>query len=216
VAARSADALGRVGFGPWPVAAALVAAGLVALWRLRLPAVATAACLLAGALLVGAGTQRYRLLDERTSSFFTTLLTVLAALGIVAVVAWSARRATLPLGIAIAVGAGAPLVPTAHAEAMHPMPPSTLRQQAAFVLARRLPGDAVVVWPGRILRLRLLLAGAAHLRRHHRPRRPCCFRPSTQAPRPRTGAPQTAGPDPWRPARGGGPIELRPYLARAR
>jgi hypothetical protein len=44
VAARSVDALGRVGLGPWPLAAALVAAGLVALWRSRLPVVATAVC----------------------------------------------------------------------------------------------------------------------------------------------------------------------------
>jgi hypothetical protein len=148
VAGRSADALGRVGFGPWPVAAALAAGGVVALWRLRRPAVATAACLLAGGLLVAAGAQRYPLLDDRTSSFFTTLLTVLAALGVAAMVAWSARRrATLPLGLAAAVAAGAALAGTAHADAMVPMPPSSLRQQVAFVLAHRLPGDAVVVGP---------------------------------------------------------------------
>jgi hypothetical protein len=148
VAARSADALGRVGFGPWPLAAAAVAAGLVALWRSRLPAVATAVCLLAAELLVAAATWRYPLLEERTSLFFTALLTVCGALGIAAVVAWSARRrGTLALGIAVAAGAGALLGPAAHAEAMRPMPPSTIRQQVAYVLAHRRPGDVVVVGP---------------------------------------------------------------------
>jgi hypothetical protein len=148
VAARLVDALGRVGLGPWPLAAALVAAGLVALWRSHLPAVATAVCLLAAGLLVGAVAQRYPLLEERTSLFFTTLLTVCGALGIAAVVAWSARRwVTLPLGVAVAVAAGALLAPAAHANAMHPMPPSTIRQQVAYVLAHRRPGDMIVVGP---------------------------------------------------------------------
>jgi hypothetical protein len=146
VAARFVDGLGRVGFGPWPLAAALVMVGLVALWRSRLPVVATAVCLLAAELLVGALVQRYPLLDERTSLFFTTLLTVCAALGIAAVVAWSARRlVTLPLGVALAVTAGALLLPSARANAMHPMPPSTIRQQVSYVLAHRQPGDVVVV-----------------------------------------------------------------------
>jgi hypothetical protein len=148
LAGRAADALGRVGFGPWPLAAALVAAGLAALWRSRLPAVATAVCLLAGALLLGGVAHRYPFLDERTSAFFTTLLTVCGALGIAAAVAWSARRwATLPLGIAVAVAAGALLVPSAYANAMQPMPPSTIRQQVSYLLAHRRPGDVVVVGP---------------------------------------------------------------------
>jgi len=146
LAARSAEALGRVGFGPWPLAAALVAAGLVALWRSRRPVVATAVCLLAAELLVGAVAGRYPFLDERTGLFFTTLLTVCGALGIAAVVAWSARRwATLPLGVAAAVGACLLLAPAAHTNAIHPMPPSTMRQQVSYVLAHRQPGDVVVV-----------------------------------------------------------------------
>jgi hypothetical protein len=148
LAGRCADALGRVGFGPWPLAAVLVAGGLVALWRSRMPAVATAVCLLSGALLVAGVAHRYPFLDERTSVFFTTLLTVCGALGIAAVVAGSARRwATLPLGVAVAVAAGALLVPSAYANAMHPMPPSTIRQQVSYVLAHRRPGDVVVVGP---------------------------------------------------------------------
>ena len=47
VADRATEALGRVGFGPWPLAAAAVACGLVALWRGRLPVVVVAVALLA-------------------------------------------------------------------------------------------------------------------------------------------------------------------------
>jgi hypothetical protein len=50
-------------------------------------------------------------------------------------------------GVAVAVAAGALLGPAAHANAMHPMPPSTIRQQVAYLLAHRRPGDVVVVGP---------------------------------------------------------------------
>jgi hypothetical protein len=146
VAVRSADALGQVGFGPWPLAVVAVAAGLIALWRLRLPAVALAICLLAVELLAGAIAQRYPFLDDRTSLFFTTLLTVCGALGVASLLAWSARRKlTLPLGIAVAVAAGALLVPAARTQALQPMPPSSIREQVAYVLAHRRPGDTIVV-----------------------------------------------------------------------
>jgi hypothetical protein len=146
LAAGSADALGRIGFGPWPLAAAVVTAGLVAMWRARLPAVATAVCLLAAELVVAAAVQRYPFLDDRTSLFFTTLLTVCGAIGVAAVVTWSARRPlSLPLGVAVAVGAAALLLPAAHANAMQPMPASRVRQQVSYLLANRQPGDVVVV-----------------------------------------------------------------------
>ena len=73
---------------------AVVAGGLVALWRARLPVVVAAVGLLAAELLVAAAAHRYPLLEERTSLFFTTLLTVCGALGIASVAAWSARRLT--------------------------------------------------------------------------------------------------------------------------
>jgi hypothetical protein len=146
VGARAAEAFGQIGFGSWPLAVAVVAAGLVALWRSRLPAVALAICLLTIELLVAAATQRYPFLDDRTSLFFTTLLTVCGALGVASVIAWSARRLlTLPLGVAVAVAAGALLVPAAHAHALQPMPPSSLRQQVAYVLSHHRPGDTIVV-----------------------------------------------------------------------
>lgn len=146
VAGRAAHAFGQIGFGPWPLAAAVVTIGLAALWRSRLPTVAAAVCLLAVELLLAAAAHRYPLLDGRTSLFFTTLLTVCGALGIASLITWSARLpAARPLGFAVMVGAGALLFPAAHAQAMHPMPASSMRQQVAYVLAHRQPGDVVVV-----------------------------------------------------------------------
>jgi hypothetical protein len=146
VARRATEALGRVGFGPWPLAAAVVACGLAALWRGRLPVVVVAVALLAAELVAAGAVDHYPFLDERTSLFFTTLLTVCGAIGVGSVAAWSARRLpTLPLGVAVAVGAAALLVPAARAGALHPMPASTIRQQVAYVLAHRRPGDTVVV-----------------------------------------------------------------------
>jgi hypothetical protein len=146
VAVRAVEALGRVGFGPWPLAAAVVACGLVALWRARLPVVVVAVGLLAAELVVAGALRRYPFLDERTSLFFTTLLTVCGAIGVASVAVWSARRLqTLPLGVAVAVAACALLVPAARASAQHPMPGSTIRQQVAYVLAHRQPGDTIVV-----------------------------------------------------------------------
>jgi hypothetical protein len=146
MATGSADALGDIGFGPWPLAVAAVTAGLVAMWRARLPAVATAVCLLAVELVVAAASGHYPFLDDRTSLFFTTLLTVCGAIGVASVATWSARRTwSFPLGAAVAVAAAALLVPAAHAGAMQPLPPSTLRQQVSYVLANRQPGDVVLV-----------------------------------------------------------------------
>jgi hypothetical protein len=148
VAARFADVLGRVGFGPWPLAAAAVTAGLVSLWRSGLPATAVAVCLLAVELVLAGATQRYPFLNDRTSLFFTSLLTVCGALGVFAVLRWSARRpVTVPLGVVAAVTAGVLLVPAAYDQAMQPMPASTIRQQVSYVLAHRRPGDVIVVGP---------------------------------------------------------------------
>jgi hypothetical protein len=146
VAGRVTDTLGRVGFGGWPLAAALVAAGLVALWRARLQAVALAVLVLGAELLAAGALRRYPFLDERTSLFFTTLLTVCGALGVGSAVTWSARRPrTVPVGVAAALAAGALLLPAAHAGAMQPMPGSSIGRQVAYVLAHRRAGDVVVV-----------------------------------------------------------------------
>jgi hypothetical protein len=96
--------------------------------------------------VVAGAAHRYPFLDERTSLFVTVLFTVCAGLGVGAVVAWSFRRpATVPVGLA-AAGLAAALLVTASREAFRtPMPGSSLRQQVAFVLDHRRPGDVVVV-----------------------------------------------------------------------
>ena len=76
VADRATEALGRVGLGPWPLAAAAVACGLAALWRGRLPVVVVAVALLGGELVAAGALARFPFPDERTSLFFATLLTV--------------------------------------------------------------------------------------------------------------------------------------------
>jgi hypothetical protein len=146
VASRLAAALGRAGFGPWALAAALAVAGLAALWRGRLPATALAVPLLLAELVVAGAARRYPFLDERTSLFFTVLVTVCAGLGAGALLAPAFRRPlTAPIGLLGAGLAAALLLPAGRAAVRTPMPGSTLRQQVAFVLAERRPGDVVVV-----------------------------------------------------------------------
>jgi hypothetical protein len=146
VASHLASALGRAGFGHWALATVLALAGLAALWRGRLRATALAVPLLLAGLVVAGAAHRYPFLDERTSLFFTVLLTFCAGLGVGALVAPAFRRPlTIPLGLLAAGLAAALLLPAGRAAVRTPMPGSTLRQQVAFVLAQRRPGDVVVV-----------------------------------------------------------------------
>ncbi|HVD15766.1 MAG TPA: hypothetical protein VNK73_15155 [Actinomycetota bacterium] len=146
VATRLAETLGRAGFGPWALAVVLALGGLAALWRGRLPATALAVPVLLAELVVAGAAHRYPFLDERTSLFVTVLFTVCAGLGVGALVAWSFRRpATVPVGLAAAGLAAALLVPASREAVRRPMPGSTLRQQVAFVLENRRPGDVVLV-----------------------------------------------------------------------
>jgi hypothetical protein len=108
--------------------------------------VVLALALLAAELVVAGALDHYPFLDERTSLFFTTLLTVVGAIGVGSVIAWSARRLpTLPVGLVAVVGAAALLLPAARAAALQPLPASTIRQQVEYVLTHRRPGDTVVV-----------------------------------------------------------------------
>jgi hypothetical protein len=146
VGTHVAGTLGRTGFGPWALAAAFVLAGLAALWRARLRATALAVPLLLAELVVAGVARRYPFLDKRTSLFVTVLLTVCAGIGVGALVAWAwRRRATVPLGLGVAALAAVLLVTSCRAARTTPMPASTLRQQVAYVLAHRQPGDVVVV-----------------------------------------------------------------------
>jgi len=138
--------LGRIGFGPALLSAALVVAGLVVLWRAGRPAVATSVVLLAFAQLLAGIAHRYPLFDVRTSMFYAVLLTACAALAVGSFAAWAWRRlATAPLGVAAVGLAGVLLVPAAHTAQHSRLPPSRMRQQVDDVLAHRRPGDVVVV-----------------------------------------------------------------------
>jgi hypothetical protein len=149
LASHLAATLGRAGFGPWALAALLALVGLAALWRGRLPATALAVPLLLAELVAAGAAHRYPFLDERTSLFFTVLVTVCGGLGVGALLALALRRPlTVPLGLAVAGLAAALLLPASRAAVRTPMPGSSLRQQVAFVLAKRQPGDVVVVGRG--------------------------------------------------------------------
>jgi hypothetical protein len=144
--ARLAAVLGRTGFGPWPLALALVLAGLAALWRAGLRATALAAPILLLELVVAGGAGRYPFMDARTSLFVTVLLTVVAGLGLGGLAAWAAgrwRAAGLALAAVLVAAALLPL--SGRQDLGRHMPGSSLRQQVAFVLAHRRPGDVVVV-----------------------------------------------------------------------
>src|SRR6266536_360442 len=82
--------LTTVGFGPWWLVLALVAAGVWSLARAGRPAAALLLPLLALELVVTAAAQRYPFLEVRTSLFVAVTVAVYAALGVAALVVNSA------------------------------------------------------------------------------------------------------------------------------
>jgi hypothetical protein len=142
---RFREALESLGLGPWPVAATLVALGLVAQVRAGLGGVALASPLIAAGLVAAAAMHRYPLLDRRTSLFATTLWMVLAALGLIWLAVQLTRwRPATVLAAALVVAVAAVLVPAARRAARRPLPDEDVRAAVEYVLDRRLPGDAVI------------------------------------------------------------------------
>jgi hypothetical protein len=138
--------LGRVGFGPALLSAALLVAGLVVLWRAGRPAVSLSVVLLAAEQVLAGALHRYPLFDLRTSMFYAVLLTACAALAVGSFAAWAWRRLlTAPLGVVAVAMAAALLAPAAHRAQRTYLPPSRMRQQVDYVLAHRRAGDVVVV-----------------------------------------------------------------------
>jgi len=166
VGERLADGFARAGFGPWPVAACLAALGAAGFWLagrrtlgLYLPVLLTG--------LVAAGALRlYPLMDERTSTFVSVLLTAYAAAGVATAGAGAVALARAGRGGAprdgrlrrlavgalrgavvaeVVVAAACMLAPAAARGGERPMPESGVRRQVEFVLAHRRPGDAVMV-----------------------------------------------------------------------
>jgi MFS family permease len=162
VGARSTRELVRSGFGPWPVALALVGLGVAGLWHNRLRASALVLPLTFLGMVVAGAAGRYPFLYDsaglrwsvRTSVFLTVLLTVVAAIGLLTLVAALARRRVMiPLAAGAVVVAGVLLAGSASAARHSPIPPvrnpsrlaEDVRSQVEYVLAHRQPGDVVVV-----------------------------------------------------------------------
>jgi type II secretory pathway pseudopilin PulG len=169
VGQRTVAELERTGFGPWPLVLLLVAAGMTLLWRLELRATALLAALVYAELLVAGAARVYPFLDDRSglrwtarsSTFFSILLEITAALGVVAVLAAAARpgsrlalrRAAVVLLSALVLASSvALLLPAAASAARTGIPPVSrkvpyedVRGQVRYVLAHRQPGDVVVV-----------------------------------------------------------------------
>jgi hypothetical protein len=128
---------------------ALALAGVVMLWLAGRRAAASFGPLVTAGLLAAGVARVYPLLDARTSLFFTVLLSVYVAAGVIGL---AARLAGRPLGAAVAavaaaaVGAAGLMVAPAAAEAAATrMPTANVREQVQYVLAHRRPGDVVVV-----------------------------------------------------------------------
>jgi hypothetical protein len=149
VGARGARFLAFLGLGSWPVALGLALVGVAALAWARLPATAMVAPLLLVELIGTGLTGRYPFLDPRTSQFFLVLVTVVAALGVGALVGGLARsRWTVALGVALPLALGASFAP-ASARAIHgSIVTENVRGQIQLVLSGRRFGDVVVVSSG--------------------------------------------------------------------
>jgi hypothetical protein len=145
-ATRTVTALERIQLGPWPVALALILAGIVALWRVGMPAAALVVPI-TFLELIGAGLARqYPYLVDRTSMFLTVLATVVAAIGLAAVAGFFLRwRWTVPLGLAALVGIGAVFLPAARQAGTHPMVDENTRAQIDLLRNLRRPGDVVLL-----------------------------------------------------------------------
>jgi hypothetical protein len=146
VGERLQAALGNLGVGPWPVAAALIGLGLLALVRAGLTGVAVAAPLTAGLLVLAGGLHRYPFLHLRTSLFVTTIWMVLAAVGLawLAVTSTRAWRPSAALAVAAVVAVALALLPAVTRAAARPLPDEDVHGIARYLLAHRQTGDAIV------------------------------------------------------------------------
>jgi hypothetical protein len=146
---RAVALLESIGFGPWWLALALIAAGVWALARAGCPAAALLLPLLAVELVAAGVARRFPFLEARTSLFVAVILGLYAALGIgELLVLLLDRQWTAPAAAGAAVCAAALLFPTARQAAMEPMPSARVREQLAVVRANWRAGDAVVVNSG--------------------------------------------------------------------
>jgi len=146
MAPRAVTAIESIGFGPWPLALALLLAGVAALWRAGVPAAALVLPILVAEVVVAGMQGHYPFLELRTSMFLTVLGSVVAALGVAGLAGLALRwRGTAVLGLAMLVGAGAIFLPAAREAARIPMFDENVRGQIRLVQELRRPGDVVVL-----------------------------------------------------------------------
>jgi hypothetical protein len=144
--ARLTTELGRLGWGPWWLAVALILVGLVALWRAGLPAVAVAQPVVLLELVVAGLLKLYPFLDARTSMFLAAILSVTAAIGLASIAGLALRHRVGAVAAVIAlVATGWALVPGWVDSGRGDIPGESVKRQVAYVLEHRRPGDAVMV-----------------------------------------------------------------------
>lgn len=155
---RAVAELQAVGLGPSWVAAALVLLGLVTLVRLGFPALALVVPAVTVEQLVAASAQRYPLFDLRTSTWFTVLLTAVAAVGVCGLLrvalrgarglaGWqgSAARATAGALVGVLVVAlASPVSAAVRTAAATTTPLEDVQGQVRTILEQHRPGDVVV------------------------------------------------------------------------
>jgi hypothetical protein len=145
-APRTVVALERIELGPWPVALALILAGIIALWRAGMPAAALVVPIAFVEMIVAGLARQYPYFEGRTSMFMTVLVTVVAAIGLAAVAGLLLRwRWTAALSVAVLIGIGAVFLPAARQAARRPLLSENTRAQVELLRNLRRPGDVVVV-----------------------------------------------------------------------
>jgi hypothetical protein len=155
----------RLGLGPAWLAAALLLVGLVTIARRGRPATALAAALLWPEMVLVSAAGKYPFLDVRTSTFLTTVTTVVAAIGVAGCCAAVRSRlrggpaATSVAALLAAAALAAFVVQAVPFVRGQPIPAQSIRQQAQYLAAHAGRDDPVVVaetaswgfayyWPG--------------------------------------------------------------------
>jgi hypothetical protein len=154
IQSRAAAELHILSVGPAPVASLLLVLGLAALVFRGLSALALALLFVVFEILGAAAAQQYPLWDTRTSTWFSTLATVIAVIGLTsgAETIWKQsrrRRWAKPIGITLAllmvVSVAIPFGRSArNAAAAEPWPPEDVAGQVATVLAHWEQGDVLL------------------------------------------------------------------------
>ena len=128
---------------------AFVLLGLVVLARQGRWATAAILPILFAEVVVLSALQRYPLLDERTSTFLMVSSMVIAAVGVVGVAHWIARRVNWVAAAALLGIVATLYILTALPFVRgHLIPTEDVRSQEAYVAAHERPGDVVLVNEG--------------------------------------------------------------------